>query len=35
MIREINILYHKDFQHEDILQSIVREYNKAVKFYGS
>jgi len=27
MIREINILYHKDFKHEDILQSIMKEYN--------
>jgi DNA-binding transcriptional LysR family regulator len=35
MIREINILYHKDFKHEDILHSIMKEYNKAVKFYES
>ncbi|CUX48822.1 LysR family transcriptional regulator substrate-binding protein [Clostridium sp. C105KSO13] len=35
MIREINILYHSDFKHADILQSIMKEYNKAVKFYAS
>ncbi len=34
MIREINILYHNDFKHIDILQSIMREYNKVVKFYA-
>ena len=34
MIREINILYHNDFKHLDILQSIMREYNKVVKFYA-
>ncbi len=27
MIREINILYHSDFKQEDILQSIIKEYN--------
>ena len=35
MIREINILYHKDFKHEDILQNIMREYSKVVKHYTS
>lgn len=35
MIREINILYHNDFRHTDILQNIMKEYNKAVKFYAS
>jgi len=35
MIREINILYHSDFKHVDILQSIMKEYNKVVKFYAS
>lgn len=35
MIREINILYHKDFNHVDILQSIMKEYNKVVRFYAS
>lgn len=35
MIREINILYHKDFKHEDILQNITREYGKVVRYYTS
>ncbi|NLC68379.1 MAG: LysR family transcriptional regulator [Clostridiaceae bacterium] len=35
MIREINILYHNDFKHVDILESIMKEYNKVVKFYTS
>lgn len=34
MIREVNILYHRDFKHVDILQGIMKEYNKAVKFYS-
>jgi DNA-binding transcriptional LysR family regulator len=34
MIREINILYHDDFKHIDILQSILKEYNKVVKLYA-
>lgn len=33
MIREINILYHSDFKHMDILQNMMKEYNKVVKFY--
>ena len=33
MIREINILYHSDFKHVDILESIMKEYNKVIKFY--
>jgi len=33
MIREINILYHSDFKHVDILQYIMKEYNKVVKYY--
>ena len=33
MVREINILYHKDFKHVDILQSIMHEYNKVLKYY--
>lgn len=33
MIREVNILYHSDFKHVDILQSIMKEYNKVVKLY--
>lgn len=28
MIREINIIYHQDFEHTDILRDILREYNK-------
>lgn len=35
MIREINILYHRDFTHMDILQNILKEYNKVVKHYAS
>ncbi|OQB20798.1 MAG: HTH-type transcriptional regulator CynR [Firmicutes bacterium ADurb.Bin182] len=35
MIREINILYHRDFKHVDILESIMKEYNKVAKFYAS
>ena len=35
MIREINILYHRDFKHTDILQNLLKEYNKTVKFYLS
>jgi len=35
MIREINILYHSDFKHVDILENIMKEYNKVVKFYTS
>ena len=35
MIREINILYHNDFKHVDILENIMKEYNKVVKFYSS
>lgn len=35
MTREINILYPNDFKHMDILQNIVKEYNKTVKLYSS
>ncbi len=35
MIREINIIYHSDFEHIDILQTLIKEYNKTVKFYAS
>jgi DNA-binding transcriptional LysR family regulator len=35
MIREVNILYHRDFKHTDILQNILKEYNKTVKYYTS
>lgn len=33
MIREINILYHKDFKHLEVLYSIMEDYKKVVKFY--
>lgn len=33
MIREINILYHNDFTHVDILQNLMKEYNKVKSFY--
>ena len=35
MTREINILYHSDFKHMDILENIMKEYNKVVKYYVS
>lgn len=35
MIREINILYHNDFKHVDILQNIMKEYSKTIKYYTS
>ena len=34
MVREINILYHRDFRHEDLLQTILKEYNKAIRNYA-
>ena len=30
--REINILYHNDFKHVDILENIMKEYNKVANF---
>lgn len=33
MIREISILYHKDFNHMDILQDITKIYNETAKIY--
>ena len=33
MIRGINILYHKDFGHNDILQAITKIYNETAKIY--
>lgn len=33
MIREINIIYHRDFEHIDILQEITTMYNETVKLY--
>lgn len=33
MIREISILYHKDFNHTDILHDITKIYNETAKIY--
>ena len=33
MIRETNIIYHKDFKHANLLRRITREYNQVIKFY--
>lgn len=33
MIREINIIYKQDFQHTNILDSIVRAYNQVIRAY--
>lgn len=33
MIREINIIYHHDFSHEDTLKQIISEYHKVLKYY--
>ena len=33
MIRETNILYHEDFNHNDILQAITRIYRETAKQY--
>jgi DNA-binding transcriptional LysR family regulator len=35
MIREINILYHRSFTHIDLLQDIIKEYNKTMKHYSA
>lgn len=35
MVREINVLYHHDFRHEDLLQNILKEYNKMIKNYST
>ena len=35
MIREINILYHSDFKHTQVLHSIVSGYNKVIKYYST
>lgn len=35
MIREINIIYHKDFAHSDILQDITKMYSETVRLYQS
>lgn len=34
MIREITLLYHKDFKHTNILDGLLEEYNKLVKSYN-
>ena len=34
MVRQTNILYHKDFHHPEILQAITRLYREAAKIYG-
>jgi hypothetical protein len=33
MTREMNILYHHSFTHQDALQDIVRIYNDSVRIY--
>ncbi len=33
MVREINIVYHRDFEHTDMLQDITRLYNESVRLY--
>ncbi len=33
MIREVNILYHNDFKHKDILQGMMKEYESVVGEY--
>lgn len=33
MIREINILYHRNFEHIDILRDIIKMYNDTIKKY--
>jgi len=33
MVRQINILYHKDFPHPEILQAITRLYRDAARLY--
>ncbi len=33
MTREINLIYHKDFNHDNILRDIIKTYNETVKLY--
>lgn len=33
MIREVNIIYHRDFEHVDLLQEITKIYNETVRLY--
>lgn len=35
MVREINIVYHKDFAHTDILQDIARLYYEMARMYSA
>ena len=35
MIREVNVLYRKDFSHADVLQGITRIYREMAKLYGA
>lgn len=35
MVREINIVYHRDFEHTDMLQDITRLYNEFARLYMS
>lgn len=35
MVREINIIYNNDFKHTDILENIMKEYNKTIKYYAT
>lgn len=34
MVRQTNILYHKDFPHTEVLQAITRLYRETAKIYG-
>jgi len=34
MVRQTNILYHKDFSHPEVLQAITRLYRDAAKIYS-
>ena len=35
MVREINIVYHRDFEHTDMLQDITRLFNESARLYMS
>lgn len=34
MVRQTNILYHKDFSHPEVLQAITRLYREMARLYG-
>ena len=34
MVRQTNILYHKDFSHPEVLQAITRLYRETAQLYG-